>query len=391
MDCPIEGRRFRHHKIWFAIIAILIGCPLMAHAVAADSDNVSVRPEVITFLLGESTIVKAPWPTARVAVTDPLVAGVEVLTLDQILLQGLKVGSTDLIVWSEDETKVQQWKVQVRLDTESLKEQLVELFPDAELGVGQAGEAFVITGLFHRADQITQLHDLLDTGGVAYVDMTSLAGVQQVQLEVRVAEVSRQALRSMGISYFVTDDDWFGGMRGVSSTGATNTSIDIGVPSGTVAGDTTPFAFNSTAGAGTATLFAGFPRADFEIFPGTDRESSCETPGQSHTGRPERRAGQFPGRRRVSYSSRPGWKRRWRWKFGHDRIQGIWCSPVVQTDGARRRHDSPSCGAGSQQPVERRRRYYTRFHCPSPAHAQIRDYPGTQERTDVCHGGLAHA
>jgi pilus assembly protein CpaC len=55
-------------------------------------------------------------------------------------------------------------------------------------------------------------------------------------------------------------------MRGVSSTGATNTSIDIGVPSGTPAGDVTPFEFLENASAGTATLFAGFPRADFEFF-----------------------------------------------------------------------------------------------------------------------------
>jgi pilus assembly protein CpaC len=96
--------------------------------------------------------------------------------------------------------------------------------------------------------------------------MTSVAGVQQVLLQIRVAEVSTVALRAMGISYFHTDDDWFGGMRGISSTGATNTSIDIGVPSGTVAGDTTPFAFNQNVSAGSAVIFAGFPHADFEFF-----------------------------------------------------------------------------------------------------------------------------
>jgi pilus assembly protein CpaC len=238
----------------------------MTWAGAAESDTVSIRPEVITFLLGESTIVKAPWPTVRVAVTDPTIANVQVLTQDQVLLQGLKVGSTDLIVWSEDETQVQQWKVQVRLDTVSFKAKLDELFPDASLAVTQSGESFVITGLLRRTEQVTQLHELLDTSQFAYVDMTSVAGVQQVLLEVRVAEVSRVALRALGISYFHTDDDWFGGMRGVSSTGATNTSIDIGVPSGTVAGDVTPFTFQQDVTAGTATLFAGFPRADFEFF-----------------------------------------------------------------------------------------------------------------------------
>jgi pilus assembly protein CpaC len=44
-------------------------------------------------------------------------------------------------------------------------------------------------------------------------------------------------------------------------------SIDIGVPDGTVAGDTTPFAFNQDVTAGPlVSIFAGFPRADFEFF-----------------------------------------------------------------------------------------------------------------------------
>ena len=249
------------------MVAMLISSPLMTYAAAADSDNVSVIPEVITFLLGESTIVKAPWPTIRVAVTDPLIANVLVLTQDQVLLQGLKVGSTDLIIWSEDETKAQQWKVQVRLDTVSFKAKLDELFPDASLEVSQSGESLIITGLLRRAEQIAHLHKLLDASQFAYVDMTSLAGVQQVQLEVRVAEVSRVALRTLGFNAFHTDDDYFAGLRTGGSGGPLVSSIDIGVPSGTVAGDTTPFVFNQDVSASSAvSLFVGFPRADFEFF-----------------------------------------------------------------------------------------------------------------------------
>ncbi len=268
MRSPVEARGIRTHKICSVLAVILIAAPLAAHAGMAVSDSIEAEPELITFLQGESTIVRAPWPVLTVTVTDETV--VSRVTTDtsgnQVVLLGAKAGTTDMLLWNEDETQVKRYKVQVRLDTESLKAKLDELFPGASLEVNQSGEAFILTGLFRRAEQIEQLHDILDTTNVTYVDMTSLAGVQQVQLEVRVAEVSRQALRSMGISYFVTDDDWFGGMRGVSSSGATNTSIDIGVPSGTVAGDSTPFAFLSDASPGTATLFAGFPRADFEFF-----------------------------------------------------------------------------------------------------------------------------
>lgn len=264
---PLEIRRISRRTRWCILAVIFLSCSLTAYAATADSGAGPVVANPITVLLGESTIVLAPWPVVRVNVTDPTIVNVEVLTADQVLLQSLKPGTTDLILWNEDETQVQQRKVQVKLDTASLKTQLDHLFPGAVLQVDQSGESFVLKGLLRSADQVKQLHALLDASTVKYVDMTSLAGVQQVQLEVRVAEVSRTAMRSLGFSYFFADDDWFGGMRGVSGTGATNTSIDIGVPAGTAPGAFDPFVFQNDVKANVGTtIFAGFPRADFEFF-----------------------------------------------------------------------------------------------------------------------------
>ncbi len=267
MDCPVRRKGIRPHKIWFALVVILTGLTPAVNAAASGPDGISAPPETIAFIVGESTIVKAPWATVRVAVTDPTIANVEVITPQQVMLQGLKVGSTDLIIWSEDESRFRQWKVQVRLDTATFKAKLDELFPDASLTVSQSGASLIVSGLLRSTEQATQLHDLLEKSKTPYVDMTSVAGVQQVQLQIRVAEVSRQALRAMGMSYFQTDEDWFAGMRGVSSTGATNSSIDIGVPSGTAAGDGLPFEFSQDVSAGSAvSIFAGFPKSNLEFF-----------------------------------------------------------------------------------------------------------------------------
>ena len=250
------------HTIGFVLLVICIGGISQSIAVGANSDTISVDPEVITFIVGESTIVKAPWPTVRVAITDPTIANVEVLTPEQVLLQGIKVGSTDLIVWSEDESQVQQWKVQVRLDTARFREKLNELFPDASLQVSDFGETLIVKGLLRNADQAVQLHDYLDKTGTTYVDMTSVAGAQQVQIEIRMAEVSRQALRALGFNAFHTDDDYFGASRIGSIF-----PVSIGPDTGQVAGDTTSFVFNEVPTAGPlVTIFGGFPRADFEFF-----------------------------------------------------------------------------------------------------------------------------
>ena len=248
--------------ILFFLVILFSGGISGSVAVGANSETVSTNPEVITFIVGQSAIVRAPWPTVRVAVTDPTIASVEVLTPQQILLQGLKVGSTDLIIWSEDEQQVQKWKVQVKLDVPRFKEKLDELFPDASLEVGEHGDTLIIKGLLRNADQVTQLHDYLDKSKTTYVDMTSVAGVQQVQIDIRVAEVSQQALRALGFNAFHTDDSYFVGSR-IGSV----FPVSIAPDSGQAAGDNISFSFNNVPIAGSlVTVFAGFPRADFEFF-----------------------------------------------------------------------------------------------------------------------------
>ena len=112
-----------------------------------------------------------------------------------------------------------QRRLMVTIDVESYREGLQTLFPTASLQVSDSGEVLVVQGLLRSADQAEQLHRYLDQKKITYVDMTSVAGIQQVQLQVRVAEVSRAALKTLGINGFQTDDDFFFGQRVGSSAG----------------------------------------------------------------------------------------------------------------------------------------------------------------------------
>jgi pilus assembly protein CpaC len=248
---------------WLATFAAASALSEMARAQAP------VDTEEIAVVAGRSAVVQAPWPTSRVAVTDPAIANVQVLTPEQVLVQGLKVGATDLILWSEDEQRTWQRRVVVRLDVASIRRSLESLFPAASLQVSDSGEVLLVQGLLRSADQAEQLHRYLDRSKLTYVDMTSVAGVQQVQLHVRVAEVSRNAVRALGVNAFYTSDDFFFGQRvGPSSGGALAPSINIGPAEGqNVAGDLAFVTPEDGIGASSlVTLFGGFPNENLEIF-----------------------------------------------------------------------------------------------------------------------------
>ena len=243
------------HQMGWRLVLALAACVLVGGYFSASTVSAAEQSEAITIVQGESTVVEAPWPVVRVAVTDPTIANVQVLSPDQVLVQGLKVGSTDVIFWSEDEKQTWRRKAVVLIDVEYYKAKLSELFPDASVEVGESREVLLVRGLLRKTDQATQLHDYLDKMQVPYVDMTSVAGVQQVQLQVRVAEASRVALRALSINTLYADDELWGGITiGPSSGTSLISSLDIG-PDGT-----------DVTWSPAVTTFVGIPSTNFEFF-----------------------------------------------------------------------------------------------------------------------------
>jgi len=246
---------YRYGWLWAIVFIMGLSAASQAHAAALES-------EPITLIVGRSTVIRTPWPSETVAVTDPKVADVQMLTPEQILVQSLSVGTTDLILWRQEGQETWQRRVIVTLDVETITETLTRLFPTADLQVSSSGEVLLIQGLLRSTDQAEQLHRYLEKTKTEYVDMTSVAGIQQVQLQVRVAEVSRSASRALGINAFQTDGRYFWGQR------LNADEISIGAEGGQIAGNNLDFVTeDSGIGPGSlVTLFAGFPNSDLEVF-----------------------------------------------------------------------------------------------------------------------------
>jgi pilus assembly protein CpaC len=222
--------------------------------------------KVIIVQVGRSVILKAPWRVTRVSVTDPEVADVQVLTPDQVLLMGKELGSTDVILWSAAE-EVWQSRVDVDDNLARVKEDIARFFPDSRIELTRTRDVVIIRGLLARAEHAEQLHKLLEAAGYRFVDMTSVAGVHQVQIQVRVAEVSRSSIRSLGVNFLKTGSNFFGASTIGSSTSALQ-PISIGPPEGadaTSAG--LPFIFTDDVSVSPLiTMFGGIPGANLQVF-----------------------------------------------------------------------------------------------------------------------------
>jgi Flp pilus assembly secretin CpaC len=70
----------------------------------AGTENVLVYPS-ITVAVNKAVILHLPKNATKVAVTQPNIAEVVVVTPDTLLINGRAVGATSLVVWLDEKTK----------------------------------------------------------------------------------------------------------------------------------------------------------------------------------------------------------------------------------------------------------------------------------------------
>ena len=106
-----------------ACVAVLAAQVTVAEKPSGDDSGQQGKAQRLEVFVGKSLLVQAPWAARRVAVTDPKIADVQILTPRQVLLQGKKPGITDLVMWSD---KVDAWTAEVRVsvDIASLRQEL---------------------------------------------------------------------------------------------------------------------------------------------------------------------------------------------------------------------------------------------------------------------------
>lgn len=238
-------------------IALIAACLLLAAPSVAEDEPIGN----IGLHVARSHIISTDWDVANISVADANIADVQVATPRQVVVVGKKTGVTDLVMWGDEGESVHT-RVSVTLDVESLQGDLDRFFPNGELKVAQRDEAVIVSGTLRRAEEIEDLNQFMAAKGIAFVDMTSLAGVQQVMLRVKIAEASRNAVRMLGVNALQGGSDFFSG----STIGGNPNGINIGAPDGAGVNNI-PFSFNNeTSMSSSVTLFAGFPQSDLQFF-----------------------------------------------------------------------------------------------------------------------------
>jgi len=158
----------------------------------------------IELVIGKSIILKRSERVKRVSIADPEIASFVLLSPSQIYIIGKTAGITNLTLWQNKNKVSAIYDLDVAYDISRLKQKLQDVLPDeTDLRVIATQDTITLSGTISSAANLSQALALAEAyapdGKVC--NLVQVAGVHQVMLEVRVAEMSKSLINKLGINF----------------------------------------------------------------------------------------------------------------------------------------------------------------------------------------------
>lgn len=157
----------------------------------------------VNVLVGQSRVINFDRPVGRFSVSNPEIAEAVLVTPDQVLVNGKGFGQVNFIAWEQSGGEYLVFDVYVRANLSLIDSQMRALFPKDDIRLSQANGSVVMSGSVADFKTAGQAQSVVEAAGFKTVNMLSspVKAAAQVQLQVRVAEVSRNRLKDMGTSF----------------------------------------------------------------------------------------------------------------------------------------------------------------------------------------------
>lgn len=200
-----------------------------------DSNVSSVSGKVIVMSIGRGQQVNLPSAVTDVVVADPNIADVDVRSSKQIYILAKGPGETTVFATDAAGRTVYSATIRVGSNIDSIDQMLKLTMPEADIQVTTMNGIVLLTGSVKQPDDVIEAEALVQqfVGAAKVVSRLKTSTPMQVNLQVRIAEVSRSLAKEIS-SNFTTRDATSGGAvfgigRGRQAT-ITNNANPLNLP-----------------------------------------------------------------------------------------------------------------------------------------------------------------
>jgi pilus assembly protein CpaC len=221
-------------------IAATFGSPaLAAPAASAKAASSANNGKVVVLSIGRGEQINLPVVVSDVVVSSPNIADVDVRSPRQLYIFGKSAGETTVYATDAAGRTVYTATVRVGQYLNSIDQMLQLAMPEADITVTTMSGIVLLTGTVAQPEDIAEAENLVrllvgdrqtDGDPVRVVSRLKTAVPQQVNLQVRIAEVSRSLAKEIASNFTSRDNDGnglvfgIGRGRNVGTIGDINTS-----------------------------------------------------------------------------------------------------------------------------------------------------------------------
>lgn len=213
--------------------SMLFSCSALVSPTAAYAQE--ERADWLDVELGKSVYLETPQVPSSLAVTDPTIVNPVSLGLPRkFQIQGTAIGTTDLLVNFGPGVPPMTYEVTVHRDLTELVRRIDSIVEGEAPRVYPLEERIVVEGAVDDLDTLEKVALVARIYDPDFVNLMSVRGDHQVQLEVLFAEVSRSALREMGLNILFSQ----GGVTAGVNSGSTTAPTFINAAAASLSGET---------------------------------------------------------------------------------------------------------------------------------------------------------
>jgi len=252
---------------------------ILAIIFVAVFSSVSLAAVQVEVTMGKETILKLKKAAQRISIASPETADVKLIAPDEIVVTGRRTGVTSLIVWDK-EGKTTFFDVEVRLPKaeetklETLEKYIKDVAPNSDVRVQREGDTLILSGTVRnrvtcKRDKVPvarraegQMAEVVETQekevcveaiskieqivgvyfpNIKILNLITIPEVDQVILEVIVAQIDKTKLQELGITWLFkgssaegTFPGFVASPGGVLGTALTPQTVATAVGGGTV-------------------------------------------------------------------------------------------------------------------------------------------------------------
>lgn len=195
-----------------ALLGLTLATSALTPATPAAAQTMASEPvmrRTIHVPRDKSLQFRLPGPASKIVIAQPEIATVTGTSESTFYVQGIEFGATNMLVYGRGGSLVEVIDIRVGYDADGLQQDLVAAYPGERIQVKNLGEMLMLTGDISTSGIQAGAERLAEKYAPdAVLSRLNVKNSQQVILEVRILEVTRSALKDIGVDLRVFNDSF---------------------------------------------------------------------------------------------------------------------------------------------------------------------------------------